>query len=343
MPDIRKCVIYGCTSNSRDNVDLKFFNFPTRDSPVYQTWFTLCQESAEALNVVRRPYICSNHFHPWHVGFRRLARGAVPQLKLKAPPGFEERQKAKKEAEEAALKEKYRLLKLTNEVVFEYVKRAQQHEQNGGSLCTTRRALIETGKKTRELLGGTLQFNIDDYWLKKFRKLYLAEWEPLSNSSSNEESEKPSLDLEEIIKSIDPIVKIFSKTEIAEMHEEERKKNILNPNPRKRSFKEAIQEYYENDAKHDSTFSQTGETNLKIVKVESADFGTDQDDGCFDMNSVDSGNDYRVMSEPIVETYEHALEHLRPLEDFALREENYRVIGLLSTLEQIFKNYRNNT
>ncbi|XP_022222839.2 uncharacterized protein LOC111074394 isoform X2 [Drosophila obscura] len=38
-----------------------------------------------------------------------------------------------------------------------------------------------------------------------------------------------------------------------------------------------------------------------------------------------------------VENYQDALRLLKPLEDFALMEENYRAIGLLSQLEQIFK------
>lgn len=65
------------------------------------------------------------------------------------------------------------------------------------------------------------------------------------------------------------------------------------------------------------------------------------DDGCFDLNLEDTA--HAVVSEPIVETYEQALKHLKPLEDFALREENYRVIGLLSTLEIIFKNAKKPT
>lgn len=41
---------------------------------------------------------------------------------------------------------------------------------------------------------------------------------------------------------------------------------------------------------------------------------------------------------PDIHSYPEALRHLRVLEDFAMIEENYRAIGLITQLEQIFKN-----
>lgn len=41
---------------------------------------------------------------------------------------------------------------------------------------------------------------------------------------------------------------------------------------------------------------------------------------------------------PDIHSYMEALRHLRVLEDFAMIEENYRAIGLITQLEQIFKN-----
>jgi len=38
-----------------------------------------------------------------------------------------------------------------------------------------------------------------------------------------------------------------------------------------------------------------------------------------------------------VESYKDALRLLKPLEEFALMEENYRAIGLLTQLEKIFE------
>lgn len=341
MPDIRKCAIYGCRSNSRDNNDLKFFNFPARDNPVYAQWRELCHESAEALERIRRPYICSNHFNPWQIGYRRLAVGALPQLHLKAPPGFEEEEKARVEEELAAQREKARLLKLTNDSVLKWITRAKNHPEFGEPLCTSRRELQRIATEIRNLLGATLIFPTDDYWLRKFRKTHLPLLDDLSKSNVDDQNEVQSMDLMEIILSIDPDVKFASEEEIEILIEEE-KKNILKKQrnrtidislsemetkqkAKKRSHSESM------DQSYDREYSSPTPV---IVKSETLD--SFEDDG-FEIDSVDSGHQ-DVVSEPIVETYKQALEHLKPLEDFALREENYRIIGLLSTLESIFKN-----
>lgn len=296
MPDVRKCAIFGCASNSRDNPNLKFFNFPPRDSPVYPTWFKLCAESAAALTIIRRPYICSNHFHPWQVGFRRLAHGALPQLKLKAPPGFAEKEKKRQAAEAAAKEEKDRLYKLTNDVVLEHLKRIQAYDAEGSALCLTRRQLQDTGKTVRDLLGATLLFNVDEYWLRKFRKAHLVDFKK-SRTTYNDSDVKPSLDLSEIILSIDPNARILNQDEIDKLLEKEHEVKFKNVYPknstsvspevksqesetsfksRKRSFKEAIQDYYANNDSNSSSSCSKNESTITIKSEKIDDVQQDE-------------------------------------------------------------------
>lgn len=69
---------------------------------------------------------------------------------------------------------------------------------------------------------------------------------------------------------------------------------------------------------------------LKIKKIESLN------------PSVFAGNSCEVELPRCVRSYEDALRLLKPLEDFALLEENYRAIGLLTQLEKIFEGHARN-
>ncbi|XP_033238782.1 uncharacterized protein [Drosophila pseudoobscura] len=77
---------------------------------------------------------------------------------------------------------------------------------------------------------------------------------------------------------------------------------------------------------------------LKIQKIESihSSTGAELDAAPGPGHYSETSNEAEARL-PCVENYQDALRLLKPLEDFALMEENYRAIGLLTQLEQIFK------
>ncbi|EDW31218.1 GL20834 [Drosophila persimilis] len=78
---------------------------------------------------------------------------------------------------------------------------------------------------------------------------------------------------------------------------------------------------------------------LKIQKIESihSSTGAELDAAPGPGHYSETSNEAEARLPRCVENYQDALRLLKPLEDFALMEENYRAIGLLTQLEQIFK------
>lgn len=324
----------------------------------------------------RRPYICSKHFHKKDVGYRRLATGALPSLFLSAPPGFAEEESARIAELQTEHSEKVRLVNLMNDAVLEWVSRAQQYVDTV-SISKTRRELRRVGNRVRNLLGATLSVAVDDYWLRKFRRSHIV----LLTQERQKKSRNKTLKLETIIRDIDPNATILSEDEIGVLLEEEKarnaeieaKRNIAKA--RKKAYTESLlvvgshgKKYKAKKNASDNSFadySGHSSDNLRDdsmssgcyqVKSECSEVKSECNDSIdislSDDDNMDAGNDIEqsgnkadqsTKDEVIIDSYQQALEHLKPLEDFALRQENYRAIGLLTTLEIIFKNPKKNS
>uniref|UniRef100_A0A1B0AQ76 HTH CENPB-type domain-containing protein n=1 Tax=Glossina palpalis gambiensis TaxID=67801 RepID=A0A1B0AQ76_9MUSC len=166
MPTIRRCCIVGCMSNSRQNPQLQFFQFPKPDNPFYKMWTHACHASLSRILPFKKPVVCALHFHPHCIGGRRLTGSAVPTLKLEVPSNL-------KAVEQQAMVEEIersRKCAYINAVVYEWLVRANLNPQLRGSIT---HGMIKEKAETAKQIIGCDTFTADNRWLNRFRESHL--------------------------------------------------------------------------------------------------------------------------------------------------------------------------
>lgn len=59
---VKKCSFSNCKSNSKENRNLKFFNFRQHD---YKSWVAVCDENLKKISdktILKHYFVCENHF-----------------------------------------------------------------------------------------------------------------------------------------------------------------------------------------------------------------------------------------------------------------------------------------
>lgn len=166
MPTVRRCCIVGCLSNSRQNPQLQFFQFPKPDNPFYKLWTQACHASLSHILPFKKPVVCALHFHKHCIGGRRLTASAVPTLNLEVPTNL-------KAAEQQAMVdeiERSRKCAYINAVVYEWLVRANLNPQLRGSI--THGMIKEKAEAAKQMIVCE-SFTADNRWLNRFRESHL--------------------------------------------------------------------------------------------------------------------------------------------------------------------------
>lgn len=224
-------------------------------------------------------------------------------------------------------KEKYhqkrraKKIALLGEVMHEWFLRARRNP----SICLISYKLIQTvAIETKKILSVD-NFFPNNAWLLNFRQKYnISEMDMKVQSNS----EGP-IDLN--------IGKIVADVVIAE------KKKELRADKQKKLLNSLEAAGYECQSSRINVRSQSSddEPPTKFPKLEPIDVieidSDDDEGGDEEEDDCNNDDDQTEDSTLVIKTIDQALKHLKPLEDFALMNEDYRVIGLISQLEGILK------
>ncbi|XP_055842154.1 uncharacterized protein LOC129909173 [Episyrphus balteatus] len=223
--------------------------------------------------------------------------------------------KKKKTNTPATVETNSHLVSLLDKVVYEWFQRAQRLIETG---TITEEMFLQKAHETSQIFG--IQNLIPDHeWVRNFRKKYNITNLDMTMLRIDNNSKPLSADIKEVV-----------------MH-------VLENNP--------ITEYFTTNS---NLHQNTAESTTSLVAV-----SPNQDDRSriqytnYESNSeiITSDNmeipaDVQIEVLPpsgaVIRNDEEARQHLKPLEEYVLLKENFRAIGLISQLEEIFASETNN-
>ncbi|XP_055842152.1 uncharacterized protein LOC129909172 [Episyrphus balteatus] len=303
MRNNRRCIIYGCSSSSVTNPDLKFFRFPLPESPDYQIWLSACKDSYNQIRILKKPLVCSLHFETRDVGGRRLNPRAYPKLRLVPSEEYVTIQGEKQK------------MQFLNKVMEEWLLRNRPYRDIYG------RVLLSKAKEAADLLD-IPSFNPNKLWLQDFNEEIAA---PGSKLLGKVAPCGLSLQMADVIRDLRQL--------------EQDQKAVQDHLAAENSIEISDDDDYDDGDFSDSYADLSSKLEVSVtVDEESSDY---YEPGAKmpKLQSILLDLDEEEASEKkkSIATYREALKYLKPLEDFALQKEDFRAIGLLTQLEAIFK------
>ncbi|XP_055842144.1 uncharacterized protein LOC129909167 isoform X2 [Episyrphus balteatus] len=221
-------------------------------------------------------------------------------------------------------------LELLNRVMFEWIQRSQAREDIGRISTKLIRTIALDVKNQLKVP----RFYPNGMWLETFMAQYdITEDDLLCQNvynRSKEPKEGLSLKISDIV---DDVNNMVGETEY----------KLYKKEPKEASSYSGMNVAVDNSSMlFENSNSETGDDYDEVRVVIEEDDGEDEE---YDymvpaakIRKVETTSNSKSNNERTIDTYEDALRHLKPLEDFVLLEENFRAIGVISQLESIFRN-----
>ncbi|XP_055911121.1 uncharacterized protein LOC129945409 [Eupeodes corollae] len=305
MRNNRRCIIFGCSSSSITNPDLKFFRFPLPESPDYKVWLSACKDSYNQIRVLKKPLVCSLHFDPKDVGGRRLNPRSYPKLRLIPSQEY------------VLIQENKQKMKFLNKVMEEWLLRNRPYRDIYGKV------LLSKAKEAADLLDITT-FTPSKLWLQDFNEEIAAPGSKLLGKVAPcglslqmadvirdlRQQEQDFKAVQDHLMGADNSIEISDDDDYDDGDFSDSYADLSSKLEVSVTVDEENEDYYEPEA--------------KMPKLQSI---------LLDLDDEEDSSDKKKN----ISTYRDALKYMKPLEDFALQKEDFRAIGLLTQLEAIFK------
>lgn len=303
---MRKCSINGCPSDSKVHTDLKFFAFPSPDSSLYSKWLSLCEESAETILRLRKSFICSKHFHKHDIGKRFLCKGALPELFLSGSAGFDAT---------VMSGDKKEVLEAKRGSLLVAGSHSKKHIANGKKDASENSFADYSAHSSDNLREDSMSSGC-----------YQVKSECSEIKSECNDSMELCLN--------DDAVDIANNIEYTFIEADHTMEDVIGTTEIK---SEKIDDD-DDDVDAAITNAEAVTSEIKSESNDSTDFGSNDNDDVDAASTNDEVLSSDTTDEIIIDSYQQALDLLQSLEEYAVRKERYEAYGLLTTLENIFKN-----